>query len=529
MLRIYSWRAWTRRREFAVRTALGAGRARLARQVFTESVLLSCAGGLLGIGVTWLALRLIIAARPSALANLAGVHVEGTVLYWSIGISIVTGLLFGCAPALFATGNSVGEVLRNETRGGSGGAAGQRVRSTLIVFEIAMSLVLLVGAGLLTRSFIALSHMPLGFEPRGLVFAEVFYSPRRLNAVQRQASRDATVIALRAEPGVSDAAAGAFPTNGAVVGAPEKLVYDDGRSTVVIPGYAAQFISPNYFRVARMALEGRVPDSLAWSQSDTSTRPSPTPAPGALPTEIVINRSMARRFWPNGALGARFTLGGLRAPVTPTYVVVGIVDDAQIVGARNPFADVQIFQYPPKRVPFNFFLTRTGVSLKTLTATIKRAMDPFDPNAVVRTITRGDDYLHDSLAPARFAMALFAIFALIALALSAIGLYASIAYSVSQRTREIGVRVALGASTRAVARLVLGDAFKLTVIGIAVGAIAAVLSTRVLSSLLYGVSANDPVTFTSIIGVVALIALVASYVPMRRALRIDPMEALRTD
>ncbi|HEY4130033.1 MAG TPA: ADOP family duplicated permease [Gemmatimonadaceae bacterium] len=518
-------RAFTRRREFAVRTALGAERTRIMRQVFTESVLLALVGGLLGLAVTWETLRLIIAARPSTLDHLTGVHIEPTVLAWSIAISLGTGIIFGCAPALFASGNSVGDVLRSETRGSSGGVSGQRLRSGLIIFEIAMSLMLLVGAGLLTRSFIALSHLPLGFEPRGLVFAEVMYPARRVNQQQREAARYGVVTALRATPGVADAAVGAFPTNGAGAMGPEKLVYDNGRSTAIINGHAAQLIANNYFRVTRMSLEGRAPDSSLWAQRDTIYPPRSTDGP----IEVVINRGMARRFWPNGAIGARFSLGSVRDSVPLSYVVVGVVDEAHIVGAHRRIDDIQLFQFTPKRLALNFFVARTTLPLKTIKETILRAMVPVSAHAVVRTLTRGDDYLHESLAPARFAMALFGVFALIALVLSAIGLYASIAYSVSQRTREIGVRVALGASARAIARLILTDAFKLAAVGILLGAIAAALSTRMLNSLLYGVAASDPLTFAGIICVVALIALVASYVPMRRALRIDPMEALRAD
>jgi predicted permease len=518
-------RAFTRRREFAVRAALGAGRARIMRQVFTESVLLAVVGGLLGLGVTWETLRLIIAARPTSLEHLAGVHIEPTVLVWSIAISLGTGIIFGCAPALFASGDSVGDVLRSETRGSSGGVSGQRLRSGLIVFEIAMSLVLLVGAGLLTRSFIALSHLPLGFEPRGLVFAEVMYPARRFNQFQVEANRDAVVSALRATPGVIEASVGAFPTNGVGMAGPQKLVYNDGRSTAITNGNAVQFVSNGYFHVTRMSLEGRAPDSLVWAQRDT-TWPERL---GIVPIEVVVNRGMARRFWPHGAIGARFELGGLRDSALTSYVIVGVTDEAHIVGARRSVDDVQLFRYTPKRLAINFFIARTNLPLKAIRETIQRAMAPISSQAVVRTLTRGDDYLRESLGPARFAMALFGVFALIALILSAIGLYASIAYSVSQRTREIGVRVALGASAQAIARLVMTDAFKLAAVGIFLGAIAAALSTRVLSSLLYGVTASDPLTFTSIIALVALIALIASYVPMRRAMRIDPMEALRTD
>jgi predicted permease len=525
-------RAWSRRREFAVRTALGAGRARLIRQVLTESVLLAVCGGLLGLGVAWEALRLIIAMRPETLAHLAGVHIEFTVLAWSIAVSVATGILFGCAPAFFAAGNSVGDVLRNESRGGSRGVSGQRVRSTLIVFEIAMSLVLLVGAGLLARSFMSLSQMPLGFEPRGLTSIEVLYPPGRMSAPQRFALRQAALNELRATRGVVDAAFGTFPTAGLVVFSPTRLLLGNGKPEQLLGGYVDGLITPNYFRVTQMSVvAGRLPDSLAAVQpADTASMPLPPGAlsPGGPPREVVINRTMAMRFWPNGAVGERFSLAGANGSNATDYAIVGVVNDAQIVGAHRPVDDAQIYEYPPQRLPLGMFVVRTNLPPQTLREIVQRAAAPYSSRAIVRSIVRGDDYLRQSLAPARFAMALFSIIAIIALILSAIGLYASIAYGVTQRTREIGVRVALGASGRSVAHLILSDALKLTTIGIVVGSVAALLSTRVLTSLLYGVSANDPFTFAGIISVVGLIALIAAYVPMRRALRIDPMEALRT-
>ncbi len=509
--------------------------------MFTESVLLAVVGGILGLGIAWEALRLIIATRPATLEHLAGVHIDSTILGWSIAISLATGVLFGVAPAFFATGHSVGDVLRNESRAGSIGVTGQRVRSALVIFEIAMSLVLLVGAGLLARSFFALSQLPLGFEPRGLVSIEVLYPPGRMTSAQRYAARQSVLSALRSTHGVDDAAFGRFPTSALTVFSPVRLVADAGRTEQLLPGYASALMTPNYFRVTGMSLvAGRLPDSLAAVQpSDTMSAPLPPGAPvpeSETPKEVVINRAMARRFWPNGAVGAPFSFERLNSPNAPltrssatTYVVVGVANDVQIVGAHRPVDDVQIYEYPPQRLPIGAYLARTDLPARTLREVVQRAMAPYSSRAVVRSIVRGDEYLRQSLAPARFALSLFGVFALIALALSAIGLYASIAYSVSQRTREIGVRVALGASARAIARLVLTDAFRLAAVGIVVGAAGAALSTRVMSSLLYGVTPNDPATFVGIIGVIALIALVASYLPMRRALRIDPMEALRSD
>ena len=511
-------RGWTRRREFAVRAALGAGRSRLARQVLTESTLLALAGGLLGVGVAWVTLRIIIVLRPPALANLDGVRVETAVLLWSAAISVLTGILFGTLPALFAARGSVADVLRSETRGGSGSIATRRIRSALIVLEIAMSLVLLTGAGLLVRSFIAMQRVPLGFEPRGMVSFDVLFNrrtPRDLGV--RAALRNQIVEQLRAVPGVTDAAIGMMPAAG--FGALATLSTDPDPSGGVrsVPGFSTIFIGSNYFRVAGIRLiEGRVPDSLA----------VPTqPGPGAAPTEVVVNRGLAARLWPNGsALGGRLHQGD--GPSSRRdFVVVGIAEDVHVPGVSRLARSAVLYQ-PPRVASF---IVRTATPDADLLPALRRAITSVEPTPFVQTTTIGEVFLRDALAPTRFAMALLVAFAAVALTLATVGLYGVISYGVTQRTREIGVRVALGAEPSAVARLVVGNGLRLAVAGVAIGAVASVGATRALSGMLFGVSATDPATFVAITIVVAAIALLASYIPARRALRIDPVEALRVD
>jgi len=510
-------------------------RARLARQVLTESVLLALAGGVLGVGVAWLTLKTIIALRPPSLENLASVRVESTVLLWSAGISVLTGILFGCAPALFAAARSAGDVLRSETRGASGGAAARRMRSTLIVLEIAMSLVLLVGAGLLVRSFIALQQMPLGFEPHGLVEADVIMQLRRDWSLETRASyRNEIVNRLRAMPGVTAATIGIMPGEGWKSGAPLETERDASGNSRRVSEYATIFAGPNYFRIAGMRLiAGRSPDSL------------PLPAGGngqqAIPQEVVVSRSTARRLWPDGrVIGAHLysNVGG--RGISEMYTVVGIVQDIQIAGHRMSTGLVEIYQPPPARLPgYPTILLRTTLPEREAVASIRRIVADFSAElkvasgmpagALVQQVTVGDRYLSESLAPTRFAMALLAAFAMIALVLSGVGLYGVIAYSVTQRTREIGVRVALGADARSVKRLIVGGGLRLTTLGVILGVVAAVASTRVLASLLYGVSPVDPLSFVAIALLVVAIAFAACYVPARRAMRVDPMEALRAD
>jgi len=529
-------RAWTRRREFAVRVALGAGRARLARLVLTESLGLAIAGGLLGVGVAWQTLRAIVALRPPALANLANVRLEAPVLLWSVAISIATGVLFGSAPALFAGARSVGDVLRSETRAGSSDGRARRLRSGLVVAEIALSLVLLVGAGLLARSFITLAHTPLGFEPHGLVAFDALLPPRSLRGMTpeaRFAMERSVLERVRATPGVVDAAIGTMP--GQAYHAFGRSLASDADASGQprsVESYGIVFITPSYFRTTRMTVvAGRLPDSTLGGGFTSGQ---------ANAAEILVNRELARHLWPDGrVLGAlvhTVSAGkgfappappappGLHAaPETPS-VVVGVVDDARLPGAST---EPTIYQWPaPVEIPL---VARITGSNAATVAAIRHAIADAAPTAIIQTVTVGDEYLRDALAPTRFAFALLAAFSIVALVLAAVGLYGVIAYSVTQRTREFGIRVALGAEPRAIAGLVLGDGARRTLAGVLLGTAGAVAGTRALAGLLYGVTVGDPITFAGVVLLVAAVALLASYLPARRAVRIDPVEALRAD
>lgn len=515
-------RAWTRRREFAVRVALGEGGKRLVRQVLTESVALALGGGLLGLGVAWAALRLIIALRPPTLEHLAGIHIEAIVVLWSAGVSVATGLLFGCAPAMLVATGAFGDVLRGETARGSGGVISRRVRSGLIVFEVATSLVLLIGAALLVRSFVGLERMPLGCDPRGLVSIDMFF-PRKTTFGQRAVFRSTILDRLRAIPGVSDAAAGTLPGDGYGVEAGLETEPDASGQSRSVPGYSASFVSANYFRLARISLiRGRLPDpATVPNSSDTAWR--------SRPAEAVISSGLARRLWPDGtAIGARLYTNS-RDGVHWAYTVVGIVDDVHLPGTRPDTKYLELYQLPLPGFALASFVVRTTLPPAQTAGALRRAVVDVSPATYIQVVKVGDTYLSTALAPSRFAMALLAAFAVVALVLSAIGLYGVVSYTVSQRTPEIGVRVALGARPNAVTRHIVGGGLRLAIGGVLVGFAAAVASTRVLGSLLYGVSPFDPLTFLGIGVLIAVVALLASYVPARRALRIDPSDALRAE
>lgn len=524
-------RAWTRQREFAVRAALGAGRRRLTRQVLTESAVLALAGGLLGIGVAWLALRLIVALRPPVLAQLADVGLEPVVLLWTLGLSVATGILFGAAPAIVARARTVGDVLRRETRGGSPGVASRRVRSGLIVIEVAMSLALLVSAGLLVRSFADLQRMPLGFEPRGLVYTDVLMGWGR-NRDRKLVIRDAIVARLRTVPGVTGVAIGTMPGKGYIGGDLEAETDRDGQP-IDVPAFGTVLMSPDYFQVARIALiAGRLPDSsvLTWARTTT--------APGLpLSPEVLVNRALARRIAPDGhAVGARVReASNPDRPAPPGSAsaawstVVGVVDDTRMPDVQGAVAALQLYSVIPPHLGDVPFVVRTTMSGDVSAPAIKHAIASVDPGLFVRAPLSGDTYLRDGLAPTRFAMALLTVFAVLAVLLAAVGLYGMIAHSVAQRTREIGVRVALGAEAADVARLVLGEAVGLAAVGIALGVAGGVAMTRALRAMLYGVGPTDPLTFVATALILAAVTLLASSLPARRALRVDPTEALRAE
>jgi predicted permease len=520
-------RAWTRTREFAVRTALGAGRARLVRQLLTESVLLGLAGGAGGVVIAWGTLEVILALRPAALEELAGVRLAMPVLLWSALISVSTGILFGIAPAVFAGGRTVGDILRRATHAASSGTWLRRMRSTLIVGEIALSLALLVGAGLLVRSFTALQATPLHFEPRGLVNANVMMMfPRDWSREARAARSEEKLARLRAIPGVTKATPGMKPGVGRLT--PSLEAETAGGQSIPVGDSFATWVSPDYFRTTGAeVVEGRLPD--------------PQTAPGQ-PSEVLVNRSLANRLWgPGKGVGQYLHDKGGPPGLTERFLVVGIVADIQLPSRRSIAAVADIYEPMAMWVPNVPVVLRTTLSETEIVAAIRHAVADYDVTlraksgepdtygAIVQSVTVGEMFIREQLAPTRFAMALLLAFAVTALVLSAVGLYGVIAYSVTQRTREIGVRVALGADHRSVERLVVGEGLRLTTVGLVVGILSALASTRLLASLLYGVSPADPASYVGIGLLVVVIASVASWIPARRAVRIDPVAALRAE
>ena len=520
-------RAWTRRRELAVRRALGAGRGRLARQILAESTLLALVAAIAGIGVAWAALRTIIALRPPGLEHLASARIDGTVMMWSVGVSLLTGLVFGCLPALFASASTVGDILRNENRTGTPGVLARRVRSSLIVAEVALSLVLLVGAGLLARTFLELQRIRLGFEPRGLVAVSALTgSPP--NGGGQSRVRSAFIDRVRSTPGVIDVAVGAMPGSNFGPSLELEASPDASAQPARASNVAMSLISEDYFRVARLALvEGRAPDPAA-ATADFKAGKDWGPS-----SEVVLSRALARRLWPNGgAVGSyvrQVSGDGGKPGEERRFRVVGVADDVRTPGARADLGSLVIYSLLPPTFPMAGFVVRTATPGEAAVPALRQAAAGVDARFFAHAFRSGELHVRDGLASARFAMALLAAFAVIACVMAAVGLYGVVSYGVHQRTREIGLRVALGASPSDVARLVVGGGVRLGLIGVVLGTAIAAGSAPVLRGLLYGIAPTDPLTFVAIAAVVAATAVLASYLPARRALRIDPTEALRAD
>jgi predicted permease len=512
-------RGWTRRRELAIRLALGAGRGRLARQLLTESVLLAVLGGGIGLLIAWRGVRTLIAIYPGSLTmgtlgSLDGVALDGTVLAWTAVVSVATGLLFGVGPAFLAGDRSLGDVLRTGGRTAVGGAGARRLRNALIVAEIALSLVFLAAAGLLVRSFMALASTPIGYDPIGLAAIETKL-PRRLAPQDRAATEAALIGAIRATPGVREAALGGLPQTNVQAG-PFAIDGPTGPQPIDLVFCEMPFVSPNYFHVARIPLiRGRTFDA-----SD----------PAAAIRELVVNEALARRLWPGrNALGARLRVGD--GPNARWLTVVGVAGDIHLPGTTGDLFNLQM--YRPTSAASDVvsgMVVRVPGRASALEPALEQAVEGAGVAAKFGRVLMADDIVYRRvMARPRFALAVFGVFATIALAVCAAGLYGIIAYAVSQRTREIGVRVALGAEPMAVARLVLADSGRLVLMGGVLGLLAAFAATRALASFLYQVRPADPAALGGAVALLVIVALIATLVPVRRALRIDPADALRTD
>ena len=508
-------RAVGRQKEVAIRMALGASRRRIVSQLLTESVLLALAGGIVGLLLATWGTELLIAYGPVDVPRLHEVGIDARVLAFTFGMATLTGILFGLAPALQASRPDPGNMLKESGRGLSQGAR-NGVRSALIVSEVALSLMLLAGAGLLINSFWRLLQTDAGFDPKSLLTLDIPLSRATYtNSEQRSAAFQQLVQRMKNVPGVRDASVVSnvpltdfdVEISFQIEGRPP---YKPGEETVADYTVA----SGDYFRTMDIALlRGRV-----FTDADTAKSPQ----------VMIVSNAFAKHYFPNeDAIGKRLIFDG---PDKTPREIVGVVGDVRRKGldvAVQPEMYVSYLQRPDRRM--NLVLRTEAPDASQLTQAARAEVKAFDPAQIIWRVQTLEQLLGTSVAPRKFNMLLLAIFASVALILAAIGLYGVMSYSVSWQTHEIGIRMALGADRGDVLRLVVRQGMKMALIGLGLGLVGAFLVSRVLIGMLYGISPTDPLTFTGVSIVLLVVALLACLIPARRATRVDPIVALRAE
>jgi putative ABC transport system permease protein len=508
-------RASTRDREMAIRAAMGASRFRLLRQLLTESVLLAAAGGALGLLLASYGVDLLLKLEPGNLPRMNEVGIDKEVLLFTSGVSLLSGLLFGLAPAMQASRTNLNESLKEGGRTSTETRGRKRIRGLLVVSQTALALVLLAGAGLMIKSFVRLQQVEPGFNPEGLLSLQVSPTPIRYgDDVKKVAIHRELLDRVRSLPGVQSAA-----TSSDVP--PQNVSDVDGFEVAGQPVPPDQnrplaeriILSTDYFRAMGIPLlSGR-----DFERTDDSNGPP----------VVIVNKTLAERYFPGAdAVGGRIHFGNSE-PDAPWITIIGVVGDVKNngLGVKNAPTIYQSYEQGPA-IPICLFV-RSSSNPERLTAGVRDVVQAIDKEMPVTDIQTGDQLLHDAVGQPRFQTTLIAIFAGLALVLAAVGIYGVISYSVAQRTHEIGVRLAVGARPRDVLVLVIRQGMLLTLTGTALGIGAAFGLTRLLSTMLFQVSTTDPITFVAVAVVLLGVAFLACWIPARRATKVDPMIALR--
>jgi putative ABC transport system permease protein len=519
-------RGMAREREVAIRAALGAGRWRLMRQFLTESVVLSLFGGALGLLVAYAGLKALkVGIPPGILPPNVYVAMDARVLLFVLGVSVLTGVIFGVFPAIKATRPDQATVIKQGGHGASASRARQRLRGAVVVAEVALAFMLLTGAGLLIRSFFKMQAVETGFDSTNVITAYLPISGRRFHSadefriyLRRIAER------TREIPGVRDVAlTSALPMQGWGYGMPFQIVGATAVDPANRPACFFKMVGSSYFRTLGIRLtRGRFLD-----EHDVK---------GALPA-TVINETMAKKYFPNeNPIGKRILVEEIAfaktalGPEIP-WEVVGVIADEKVggLGSNNDYSPGMYVTHDQSPQTGQALVVRGTMAPGSIQRLIPKAIHEVDPDQVVQDLETLEQIKSESVGADRFYTILLTIFAGVALALSAIGLYGVISYSVVRRTREIGIRAALGASAADILGLILRSGMSLTAIGLVMGIAGAFGLTRFLSSMLFGIGSNDPVTLSVVAVALALIALLACYIPARRAMKVNPIVALRCD
>jgi putative ABC transport system permease protein len=507
-----------RRRELVIRAALGAGKTRLIRQALVESALLAVTGGAVGLLIAKWGTSLLLSLKPAALDRFTGIQLDARVLIFVLGISLLTGIVFGIAPAWSAAHTDLAESLKDGGRSATAGPSGHLLRKLLVVGEFALALVLLVGAGLLIKGFSRLRSVNPGFRPQNVLTMHLQLPPARYAEIPPQTQfRRELLSRINSLPGVEAAMITDIPFGENYL--THSLVID-GRPPVPIgaePRVQTLSVMGDYFRVMQIPVRA----GRGFTDSDREGQP----------LVAIVNESFVKEFFPHeNPLGERIDWARTESPKWMT--IVGIVQDVKHSGLDEPVDPAVYAPFPQSDEPWRRWMSlaiRTPGPSAGLVDEVKKQVWSVDRQIPVSDIQSMDTLMAVSLAQQRFNMLLLGLFAALALVLAAVGIYGLMAYAVSQRTHEIGVRLAIGAQRRDVLCLVLGDGARLTILGIAIGIIAALALTRLMASLLFEVTPTDPATFAAVAILLAVVAFAACYIPARRATRVDPMVALRYD
>ena len=505
-------RAASRQKEIAIRTALGATRLRVLRLLLTESVILSLVGGCLGLLLALWGTDALMALAPDNIPRINEVGVDARVFGFTLAVSLLTGIVFGLIPALHASKPDLNETLKEGSRGSTGGAAGKRIRSVLVAAEVALSLVLLVGAGLMVKSFLRLQQMNLGFNPDNVLAASLSLSRNKYPDDQKQvAFFQAALERLRSLSGVQSAAiTSGLPLTLSVSGSDFQI---EGRPEPELGKEMiinTRSVSPGYFRTLGIPMiKGR-------DFSDTDKSDAPKAA--------IINNDLARIYFPDqDPIGKRITFDEGESWMS----IIGQIGDVKQLGLDSTAKPEVYFPYLQATERSMSIVVRTTSNPLSMVGALKSQIQEIDKDLPIADVMTMGKLLSESVSGRRFNMLLLTIFAAVALVLAAVGIYGVMSYSVSQRTHEIGIRMALGAQTSEVLRLVVGQGMALTMAGLGTGVVASLLLTRLMESMLFGVAATDPITFLAVSVLLAGVALTACLVPARRAAKVDPMVALR--
>jgi putative ABC transport system permease protein len=525
-------RAQSRQKEMAIRAAMGAGRWRLTRQLLTENILLALLGGTLGLLVAQWGIKLILYISPDAIPRSSEITLDWRILMFTLAVSVVTGILFGLVPALQAGVADVHETLKETGRGTSGR---HWLRSSLVVVEVATTLVLLIGAGLMIRSFYRLQKVNPGFSYEHLTSFSVSLPEKKYKTAEERDQFFSRLLEnLRGLPGVeTTAAASGLPlgNNGW-----QTSFIVDGRPLPPrdqTPLMEACLVTPDYFKTMNIPLlRGRYfddhDDRSSLAGKDLSKLNEVLREVAAL-NSIVIDEEFARRYWPDeDPVGKRIKIGGGNDPDSPVLTVLGVVGRVKMEGLGMDSNRVQGY-FPFAQIPAGDMavILKAAGDPTQLVAAVRQQVTSIDQDQPIYGIRTMDEIRSESVAPERLNLTLLSIFASIALVLAIVGIYGVMSYSVTQRTHEIGIRMAIGAQPRDVFRMVIRQGMLLALLGVAIGLVGAFALTRLMTSMLFGIEPTDPTTFGAIAVLLSVVALVACYLPGRRATKVDPVISLR--